>query len=80
MTKVTILLDDYFKTNPRVKDLSRPGIEPQSPSPQPVVIAVTPPYRSDPGQPIKKFYRLKINTLWEGKIKSQITLHLFMFC
>jgi len=29
------MLDDYLKTNPGVKDLPRPGIEPQSPSPQP---------------------------------------------
>jgi len=33
--------DDYFKTNPGVKDLSWTGIEPQSPSPQPVVIAMS---------------------------------------
>jgi len=28
------MLDDYLKINPRVEDLSRLGIEPQSPSPQ----------------------------------------------
>jgi len=33
LTKVIIMLDNYFKTNPGVKDLSRPEIEPQSPSP-----------------------------------------------
>jgi len=33
--------DDYFKTNPGVKDMPKPGIEPQSPSPQPVVIAMS---------------------------------------
>jgi len=33
-TEVTILLDDYFKTNPGVKDLPWLGIEPRSPSPQ----------------------------------------------
>jgi len=25
-----MMLDDYFKTNPGVKDLPQPGIEPQS--------------------------------------------------
>jgi len=35
------MLDDYFKTNPGVKDLPWPGIEPQSPSPLPVVIALS---------------------------------------
>jgi len=34
LTVVTIMLDDYFKTNQGVKDLPRPGIEPQSRSPQ----------------------------------------------
>jgi len=29
------MLDDYWKTNPGVKDLQRLGIEPQPPSPQP---------------------------------------------
>jgi len=28
------MLDDYLKTNPGAKDLSRPGIEPQPPHPQ----------------------------------------------
>jgi len=28
-----MMLDYNFKTNPGVKDLPRPGIEPQSPSP-----------------------------------------------
>jgi len=28
------MLYDYFKTNPGVKDLPGPGIEPQPPSPQ----------------------------------------------
>jgi len=32
--------NDYFKTNPGVKDLPWPGIEPQSHSPQQVVIAM----------------------------------------
>jgi len=27
------MLDDYLKTNPGVKDLPQPGIEPQPPSP-----------------------------------------------
>jgi len=31
---ITIMLDDYLKTNPGVKDLPRPGIEPQPPNPQ----------------------------------------------
>jgi len=35
------MLDDYFNANPRVKDLPRLGIEPQSPNPQPVVIAMS---------------------------------------
>jgi len=34
LTMVTIMLDDYLKTNPGVKDLPWPGIEPQTPSPQ----------------------------------------------
>jgi len=28
------MLEDYLKTNPGVKDLTRLGIEPQPPSPQ----------------------------------------------
>jgi len=28
------MLDDHLKTNPEVKDLPRPGIEPQPPGPQ----------------------------------------------
>jgi len=36
---LTIMLDDYLKTNPEVKDLPRPGIEPQPPSPQSDAIA-----------------------------------------
>jgi len=35
------LKDDYFKTNPGVKDLPWSEIEPVSPSPQPVVIAMS---------------------------------------
>jgi len=35
------MLDDYFETNAGVKDLPRRGIEPQSPSPQPVAIAMS---------------------------------------
>jgi len=34
------MLDDYSKTNPRVKDLPGPGIEPQSPNPQHIVITM----------------------------------------
>jgi len=34
MTVVTIMQDDFLKTNPGVKDLPRPGIEPQHPGPQ----------------------------------------------
>jgi len=30
LTVVTIMLDDYFKTNPGVKNLPRPMIDPQS--------------------------------------------------
>jgi len=33
LTEVTIMLDDYLKTNPGVKDLPQPGIVPQPPSP-----------------------------------------------
>jgi len=40
-TEVTIILDDYFKTNPGVKDLPRLGIKPLSPSPKPVVTAMS---------------------------------------
>jgi len=29
---ITIILDDYLKRNPGVKDLPRPAIEPQPPS------------------------------------------------
>jgi len=39
---VTIILDDYLKTNPGVKDLLRPGIEPQPPSPQSDAITIRP--------------------------------------
>jgi len=35
------MFNDYFKTNPGVKDLPLPWIEPQSPSPQPVVKAMS---------------------------------------
>jgi len=38
---VTIMLDDYCNTNPGVQDLPWLGIDPQSPSPQPVVIAMS---------------------------------------
>jgi len=41
MTEVTIMLYDYFKSNPGVKDLPWSGIEPQSPSPCPVAIAMS---------------------------------------
>jgi len=41
LTVVTIMLDDYFKTNPGVKDLPWPGIERQFPSPQPLVISMS---------------------------------------
>jgi len=40
LTEVAIMLNDYYKTKPGVKDLPWPGMEPQSPSPQPVVIAM----------------------------------------
>jgi len=36
LTKVTIVLDEYFKANLGVKDLPQLEVEPQSPSPQPV--------------------------------------------
>jgi len=48
------MLDDYLKTNPEVKDLPRPGIEPQPPSLEPVVIAMS--YN----KPINKFNK-KVN-------------------
>jgi len=35
------MFEDYFKANPGVKDLPSPEIEPQSPSPQLVVIAMS---------------------------------------
>jgi len=35
------MLEDYFKTNPGVKDLPRSGIEPQSPSPQTNVMTMS---------------------------------------
>jgi len=41
LTMVTIILDYYFKLNPGVKDLPQPGMEPQSPSPQPGVLATS---------------------------------------
>jgi len=41
LTEVTIMLDNCFKANPGDEDLPWPGIEPQSPSPQPVVIALS---------------------------------------
>jgi len=34
------MLDDYLKTNPGVKDLPLPGIEPQLPSPQSDAITI----------------------------------------
>jgi len=36
------MLDDYLKTNPGVKDLPQPGIEPQSLSPQSDAIIIRP--------------------------------------
>jgi len=33
--------DDYFKTDPGINNLPWPGIEPQSPRPQTVVIAMS---------------------------------------
>jgi len=42
LTVVTIMLDDYLKTNPGVKDLPRPVIEPQSPNPQSDAITIRP--------------------------------------
>jgi len=39
---VTIILDDYLKTIPGVKDLPQPGIEPQPPSPQSDAITIRP--------------------------------------
>jgi len=36
------MLDDDLKTNPGVKDLPRPGIEPQPPSPQSDTITIRP--------------------------------------
>jgi len=36
------MLDDYLKTNPGVKDLPRPGSEPQPPSPQSDAITIRP--------------------------------------
>jgi len=42
LTEVTMMLDYNFKTNPGVKDLPRPGIEPQSPSPQSDTITIRP--------------------------------------
>jgi len=39
---VTIILDDYLKTNPGVKDLPWPGIEPQPPSPQSDALTIKP--------------------------------------
>jgi len=41
LTVVNIRLDNYLKTNSGVKNLPGPGIEPQSLSPQPVVIALS---------------------------------------
>jgi len=36
------MLDDYLKTNPGAKDLSRPGIELQPPHPQSDAITIRP--------------------------------------
>jgi len=36
------MLDDHLKTNPGVKDLPRPGIETQPPSPQSDAITIRP--------------------------------------
>jgi len=41
LTELTIMSDDYFQTNPGVKDLPWLGIEPQSLSPQPVVMTIS---------------------------------------
>jgi len=43
------MLDDYFKTNLGVKDLPRPLIEPQPPSPQSDAITIMP-WRPGKGQ------------------------------
>jgi len=42
LTEVTIMLDDYLKTNSGVKDLPRPGIEPQPRRPQSDAITIRP--------------------------------------
>jgi len=42
LTVATIILDDYLKTNPGVKDLPRPGIKPQPHSPQSDGITIRP--------------------------------------
>jgi len=42
LTEVTIMLDDYLKTNPGVKDFARPGIELQPPNPQSDAITIRP--------------------------------------
>jgi len=38
LTVVTIMLDDYLKTNPGVKDLPQLGIEPQQPQSDAITI------------------------------------------
>jgi len=45
------MLDDYFKATPGVKDFPIPGIELQSPNPEPVVMAMS---YNDPNQSLNK--------------------------
>jgi len=50
-----MMLDDYFKANPGVKNLPWPGIESQSPNPHPpVVIAMS--YDNDAYFPFVYFF------------------------
>jgi len=42
LTMITIILDDYLKANPGVKDLPQPGIEPQPPTPLSDAITLRP--------------------------------------
>jgi len=68
----TIMLDDYFKTNPGVKDLPWPGIESQSPSPQPVVMAMSYDDPNDVQTNICKTLTSVCNTKGEKEERSEV--------
>jgi len=67
LTETTIMLDDYFKTNPGVKDLPRLGIQPQPSSPQSDAITIRP-WR--PQVSNSQWYRLHIRMNYTYKLTN----------